>query len=345
MSSRVDRVREALDEPLLVSDPANFTYLTGFESSNAALLVESERVRLFTDFRYAEAARGLDGFELVETRRNLYTSLAELLDGVVGFEAPSLTYARWEQLRDGGLELVPRSGVVERLRAVKDAAELDLIRRAAAITTRAFERIAAEPFLGRTERELAWTLERFLHEEGADALAFEVGLGTGPNGAMPHASPSDRRVAPGDLVVVDAGAKLGGYCSDCTRTFAAGELEDELRLIYDVCLEAQREALEAVRTGALGREVDSVARDRIAAAGYGEAFGHGLGHGVGLMIHEGPVLRPESEDVLEPGNAVTVEPGVYLAGRGGVRIEDLAIVTDGEPEVLTGFTKELVTVA
>jgi Xaa-Pro aminopeptidase len=344
VSARVDRVREAVEEPFLVTDPANFTYLTGFESSNAALLVERERVRLFTDFRYAEAARSLNGFELVETRRNLTANVAELLDGVVGFEAPSLTYDRWEQLRSGGLELVPRSGVVERFRAVKDEEELDLIRRATAVTNRAFARIVEEPFVGRTERELAWALEQFLREEGGEALAFEIGLGAGAHGAVPHAHPTDRLVAPGDLVVVDAGAKLGGYCSDCTRTFAAGELDDELRDVYDVCLEAQREAVEAVRNGAAGRDVDAVARDRIAAAGYGDAFGHGLGHGVGLMVHEAPTLRPESEDTLEPGNVVSVEPGIYLAGRGGVRIEDLVIVTDGEPEVLTDFTKELVTV-
>jgi Xaa-Pro aminopeptidase len=345
MSTRVDRVREVLEEPFLVSDPANFTYLTGFESSNAALLVERDRARLFTDFRYAEAARALNGFELVETKRNLYTDLADLLDGVVGFESPNLTYARWETLRDAGLELVPRTGIVEKLRAVKDDGELDAIRSAAAVTNRALERLAKDPFVGRTERELAWTLERFLREEGGEALAFDVGLGTGPNGALPHAHPSDRRVAAGDLVVVDAGAKLGGYCSDCTRTFAAGELDEELRRIYDVCLDAQEAAVAAVVSGANGRDVDSVARERIAAAGYGDAFGHGLGHGVGLVVHEAPVLRPESEDVLEPGNVVTVEPGIYLAGRGGVRIEDLVIVTEGAPEILTSFTKELVTVS
>jgi Xaa-Pro aminopeptidase len=346
MKHRTDRLRAALEEPLLVSDPANLFYLSGFESTNAALLVAPDGApRLFTDFRYAATARSLDGFDVVETKRNLYADLAQLLEGRMAFEAANLTYQRWETLRDGGrLELVPRTGVVERLRAVKDDGELDLIRRAAAITTRAYERLAEETFTGRSERELAWTMERLLREEGAEGLAFDIGLGTGPGGGVPHAHPSDRRVEPGHLIVVDAGAKLEGYCSDCTRTFSAGELDDESRRIYDICLDAQQAALAATRAGAHGRAVDAVARERIEAAGYGGQFGHGLGHGLGVLVHEAPVLRPESEDTLEPGNVVTVEPGIYLAGRQGVRIEDLAVVTKGEPEVLTGFTKELVTV-
>ena len=204
---------------------------------------------------------------------------------------------------------------------------------------------AEERFLGRSEKELAWTMERFLREEGADAAAFNVGLGTGPGGAVPHAHPSDRVVEKGHLVVIDAGAKIDGYNSDCTRTFAAGDIGDEARTIYDACLEAQRAALDAARAGKSGQEVDAVARNRIAAAGFGDEFGHGLGHGVGILVHEAPVLRPESADTLEPGNVVTVEPGIYLPGRNGVRIEDLVVVTDGDPEVPTSFTKELVTVS
>ncbi|MFN2627878.1 MAG: M24 family metallopeptidase, partial [Gaiellaceae bacterium] len=171
-----------------------------------------------------------------------------------------------------------------------------------------------------------------------------IGLGSGPNGALPHAHPGERRIEANELVIVDFGATVGGYRSDCTRTFATGDLDDELRRIYDVCLEAQEAALAAVRAEAQGDAVDAVARGRIARAGYGDRFGHGLGHGVGLLVHETPTLRPDSEDVLEAGNVVTVEPGIYLPGRGGVRIEDLVVVTDGEPEVLTGFTKQLVTV-
>ena len=342
--SRIDRLRASLEEALLVSNGPNVRYLTGFESSNAALLVEPERVRLFSDFRYAEAGRAVAGVEFVETRRNLYAGLAEQLSGRIGFEAADLTYARWETLRGGGLELVARSGIVERLRAVKDDRELDAIRRAAELAGRGLDRLVQEPFVGKTEAELAWMLERFIREEGADGHAFEIGLGSGPNGALPHAHPGKRRIEANELVIVDFGATVDGYRSDCTRTFATGDLEEDLRRIYDVCLEAQEAALAAVRAGAHGNDVDAVARDRISEAGYGDQFGHGLGHGVGLLVHEAPTLRPESEDTLEPGNVVTVEPGIYLPGRGGVRIEDLVVVTDGEPEVLTSFTKQLVTV-
>jgi len=344
MSTRLQRLQGRIEDPLLVTTEANVFYLTGFESSNAALLVERDRTRLFTDFRYAESARQVPDVEFAQVKRNVYGALAEMLEGRIGFEAAGITYDRWETLRGGGLELVPTRGVVEALRAVKDERELDAIRRATEITNRAYERISEERFLGRSEKELAWTMERFLREEGADAAAFNVGLGTGPGGAVPHAHPSDRVVEKGHLVVIDAGAKIDGYNSDCTRTFAAGDIGDEARTIYDACLEAQRAALDAARAGKSGQEVDAVARNRIAAAGFGDEFGHGLGHGVGILVHEAPVLRPESADTLEPGNVVTVEPGIYLPGRNGVRIEDLVVVTDGDPEVPTSFTKELVTV-
>jgi Xaa-Pro aminopeptidase len=342
--ARLDRLRAGLGTPLLVTAPANVFYLTGFESTNAALLVEPERVRLFTDFRYLEKAKGVEGVEVVPVERDLTGSLARLLSGTIAFEATDLTYARWSTLRGGGLELEPTSGVVERMRTVKAEEELETIRRAAAITTRALEQLSWEPFVGRSERELAWTLERFVREGGGDGLAFEIGLGSGPNGAQPHADPGDRMVEPGEFVVVDVGAKLDGYCSDCTRTFATGELHDELARIYALCLEAQEAGLAATRSGASGRDVDAVARAVIAAGGYGEQFGHGLGHGVGVVIHEAPVLRPESQDTLARGNVVTVEPGIYVPGLGGVRIEDLVVVSDGEPEVLTHFPKQLTTV-
>jgi Xaa-Pro aminopeptidase len=345
MNDRVARLRESLEEPLLVTDPTNLRYLTGFVSSNAALLVEPERLRLFTDFRYAQGARTLEGIELEQTSRVLYPDLAERLAGRIAFEADALVHARYRLLADAGLELVPRSGLVERLRAVKDESELDAIRRASAITSEAYARLAEEPFVGRTERELTWRMDVLLHDLGAQDLAFPTHVVAGPNAATPHAQGGDRRVEPDEAVIVDAGAVVDGYCSDCTRTFATGRLPVELQDAYDACLEGQQAGLEAVRAGATGRAVDAAARELIEARGYGEAFGHGLGHGVGLLGHEAPALRPESSDTLAAGNVVTVEPGIYLAGRGGIRIEDLVVVTDGGPEILTSFTKELVTVA
>ena len=344
MNGRVDRLRESLEEPLLVSAPANVRYLTGFVSSNAALLVETDRVRLFTDFRYAEAARAVEGVEVELLKRNLYRNLSELLSGRIGFEATALTYASWETLAAGGAELVPRNGLVEALRAVKDESELRAIRAAAGITNRMYERLAEEQFVGRSERELAWRIEVLFHDLGAEGVSFPAVVAAGPNGAKPHADPGDTPIGPGQTVVVDAGCTVDGYCSDCTRTFATGPLPDQLARAYDVCLAAQEAAVPAVRAGERGEDVDAVARRRIDGEGFGEAFGHGLGHGVGLLVHEAPRLAQESTDLLVPGNVVTVEPGIYLSGLGGIRIEDLVVVGDGGPEVFTSFPKELTTV-
>jgi Xaa-Pro aminopeptidase len=343
MNGRVDRVRELIEVPLLVTKPVNVGYLTGLDSSNAGLLVEADRLRLFTDFRYVEKARRL-GLEVVEAPRNLFADLPEHLPRRVEFEAEHLVYSAWAALDAGGIELVPRHELVEGVRAVKEPAELEAISRASAITNECFERLAEQPFVGRTERELAWWNESLMHELGADGPAFDVIVAAGANGASPHASSGDRAIEAGQTVVVDAAAKQGGYCSDCTRTFATGDLPDELARSYEVCLRGQLAGLAAVRAGASGRDVDAVARDVIAGEGLGDLFGHGLGHGVGLELHELPRLRPESEDVLAVGGVVTVEPGIYHPGLGGIRIEDLVVVGEDGPEVLTSFTKELVTV-
>ncbi|MDQ2984401.1 MAG: Xaa-Pro peptidase family protein [Actinomycetota bacterium] len=345
MNPRVERLRERLEEPLLVSSPVNVRYLTGLHSSNAAVLVEPERVRLFSDFRYREAGNSIVGAEFTETKRDTYANLAELLDGRIAFESTHLTYARYETLQAGGLDLVPRQGLVEELRVVKDEEELAAIGRAAAITDEAYERLAVEQFSGRSERDFAWRMNELMHELGADAPAFEVIVAAGANGARPHADPGDRTIEQGDAVVVDAGAMKDGYCSDCTRTFAVGPLGEALQHAYDVCFEAQLAGLQAARVGQSGVEVDAVARKIIDDAGFGENFGHGLGHGVGLDVHEAPRLAQSSSDTLAPGNVVTIEPGIYLEGIGGIRIEDLVVVTEDGPDVLSSYTKELVEVA
>jgi Xaa-Pro aminopeptidase len=344
MNERIEKLRTSLDEPLLVTSPTNVRYLTGFVSSNASVLVEPERVRLFSDFRYAQAGRMVPDVEFVETPRETVQHLAEALSGRLGFESTHLTYRNYELLRDGGIELVPRVGLVEALRAVKDERELDLIRRAASITDEAYERLARERFVGRTERELAWRMNQLFHELGADEPAFETIVAAGANGARPHTDPGEQVIEAGTTVVIDAGAAFGGYCSDCTRTFATGELPGDLRRAYDVCLEAQLQGLSAARAGVDGKAADAAARDVIAEAGLGEKFGHGLGHGVGIDVHEAPRLAGTSHDTLVANNVVTIEPGIYLEGTGGIRIEDLVVVTDGEPEVLTSFPKELTVV-
>jgi Xaa-Pro aminopeptidase len=279
-----------------------------------------------------------------ETKRYLYSDLPKRLPKRVGFEADALTYANYEFLSGGGIELVPRRGLVESLRVVKEPEELEAIRRATEVTNRAYERLVEEPFAGRTEKELAWRMEQLFHDLGGDGLAFPVDAAAGPTAASPHAVPGDRVVQEGELVLIDAGAMLSGYCSDCTRTFAVGEVSDSLQGAYEIVREAQQAGVDAVRAGVSGREADAAARAVITDAGYGENFGHGLGHGLGLLVHEAPVLRPESEDVLAAGNVVTVEPGIYLSGVTGIRIEDLVVVTEDGCEVLTSFSRELITV-
>jgi Xaa-Pro aminopeptidase len=344
VSRRIERLRATLEEPLLVSSGTNVRYLTGFSSSNTALLVGDDRAQLFSDFRYATAARAVPGVEFVEVPRSLFKGLAERLDGRIALEADAMTYTNYELLRDAGLDLVPRRGLVERLRAVKDDGELAKMREATRISDTVYAALAEERFVGRTERELAWRMEQLFHEHGADGLAFELIVGSGPTGAKPHGRPTEQVVEANTLVVVDAGCVVDGYNSDCTRTFATGDLPDDLAEIYDVCLRAQRAGLGQMRAGTTGADADAAARELIEDAGYGECFGHGLGHGVGLLVHEAPTARPESEDVLEPGNVLSCEPGIYLPDRAGVRIEDLVVITDGEPEILTTYTKELVTV-
>ncbi|HXF97535.1 MAG TPA: Xaa-Pro peptidase family protein [Gaiellaceae bacterium] len=352
--SRVQRLAALLEDPLLVAGlpslegaQANVRYLTGLASSNAAVVVEPDgRATLYTDFRYLARARALPGVEAVEAPRTLVPALAAALAGRrIGFEEHNLPYAAYRTLVEAGVDAVPTSGLVESLRAVKDAAEEAAIRRAAALSDEVFAALAEERFSGRTERELAWWVERRFREGGAERVAFDVVVAAGETAATPHALPGERTIGRGELVVVDAGGVVDGYCSDCTRTFAVGAVSTRLRDLHALCLRAQLAGLEAVGPGVPGRDADAASRAPVEEAGLGAAYGHGLGHGVGLQVHEAPVLRPESTDVLEPGNVVTVEPGIYLEGEAGVRIEDLVLVTAEGAERLTRVTKELVDVA
>jgi Xaa-Pro aminopeptidase len=351
--TRIERLAPLLEEPLLVAGlpyvlggQANVRYLTGLQSTNSAVLVEPDgSATLFTDFRYAQRAREVPGVELVETPRGMLAAIGERLAGRrIGFEEEHLPYAGYRTLADAGVELTPSKGNVESLRAVKDADEIAKMRQAGTLSDEIFSALSRERFSGRSERELAWWIERSFREAGAEGVSFEAVVAAGLNGASPHAVPGDEPIRPGVLVTVDAGCVVDGYCSDCTRTFAVGEVSERLKEVYALCLEAQLAGLAAVGPGVRGRDADAASRVPIEAADLGWAYGHGMGHGVGLQVHEAPTLRPESEDVLAPGNVVSVEPGIYLPGEGGVRIEDLVLVTEGGCERLTQFTKELVTV-
>ena len=351
--TRVERLAALLEEPLLVAGPpyaqsgqANVRYLTGLDSSNAALLVEPDAsATLFTDFRYAARGRAAPGVDFVETQRNLLVDVAKHVAGRrIAFEETNLPAVGLRLLQEAGVEAVATAGLVESIRAVKDDAELESMRRAGALSDEVFGALSQERFTGRTERELAWWMERSFRDAGAGGLSFPVVVAAGETGTTPHAVPGDEPISAGVLVIVDAGCTVDGYCSDCTRTFAVGEISDRLQEIYTLCLEAQLAGLAAVGPGVSGRDADAASRVAIAEVGLGDAYGHGLGHGVGIQIHEAPTLRPESTDVLEQGNVVSVEPGIYLPGVGGVRIEDLVTVTGDGAERLTQFTKELITV-
>ena len=353
--TRLQRLASLLDEPLLVAGPpyvlggqANVRYLSGLQSSNSAVLVEPDgSATLYTDFRYANRARSLDGVEVTEVARGLIPAVGALLSGRrIQFEEQHLPHAVYRALVEAGVDAVPSAGLVEGLRAVKDTEEIAIMRRASALSDEVFAALANERFSGHSEKELAWWIERNFRERGAEGVSFEAVVAAGATAETPHAMPGDDPIEPGVLVTIDAGCVVDGYCSDCTRTFAVGDVSERLQELHALCLEAQLAGLAAVAPGVHGRDADAASRTLIEAAGLGHAYGHGMGHGVGLQIHEAPTLRPESEDVLAVGNVVSVEPGIYLPEEGcGVRIEDLVVVREDGAERFTQFTKELLTVA
>jgi Xaa-Pro aminopeptidase len=345
---------------LLVESLVNLRYLTGFTGSHGLALIAGEGPpgrghRFLSDFRYAtQSAEQLPAdFEREIVAGELIDAAASLLDGEtgrLGFEDASLTVARHRRLGEAlpdGWELVPCSGLVERLRAVKDAGELARIRAASELADEALRRILEGGVVGRTEREVAIELELRMRRLGAEAASFPSIVVAGAHGALPHAAPRDVEIPRDVLLTIDWGAFHDGYCSDCTRTYATGEgISEEAREIYGLVLGAQEQGLAAVKAGPSGREIDAVAREVIERAGQGEHFGHGLGHGVGMEIHEAPRLsRISGEEPLLAGNVVTVEPGVYIPGRLGVRIEDLVAVAEHGHEVLTSLPKSLTVLA
>jgi Xaa-Pro aminopeptidase len=349
--SRADRVAEALEvDALLITDLVNLRYVTGFTGSNGMAVVGRDLRRFITDFRYVEqAAAEVDGFDREQAPPVFDRALADgWPDGPLrlGFDDQDVSVRRHARLREllpERVELVPAGGVVEGLRAVKDAGEIARIAAAAELADEVYGLLREQGLAGRTEREVAFALETEMRRRGAEP-SFSSIVASAERGALPHAEPADVPIPRGTLVTLDIGARLDGYCSDCTRTWATGEPPDELAEVYALVQRAQAEALAAVRPGPEGREVDAVARGIIEAAGHGEHFGHGLGHGVGLEVHEGPRLARTAEARLVPGNVVTVEPGVYLPGRGGVRIEDLVVVTEDGHRVLSGTSKDLIRV-
>lgn len=333
-------------DAILVGQPENRRYLSGFTGSSGLLLISDEHTLLLTDFRYLEhASEEAPLFTIVQVHRNMADLVVQTLNetGVrrVGFESQHVTYETYRRWKEGAdqVELVPAKGLVEKLRMVKDEGELATIREAVRVADAAMSHILDIITPGMTEREVAWELESHMRTHGADKVSFDFIVASGPNGAMPHAVTTDRKIEASDPVVVDIGAKVDGYCSDMTRTFCIADGDEKFLEVYGIVTEAQEMAEQGLHAGAGGVEVDGLARDFIHAKGHGEHFGHGLGHGVGLAIHEGPTLSKLSQDTLEPGMVVTVEPGIYLPGWGGIRIEDLVVVREKSAEILTGSQK------
>jgi Xaa-Pro aminopeptidase len=332
-------------DQLFVSDLTNVRYLTGFTGTNGACLVGGDELIFFTDFRYTERAAHEVGpeWERPGAERELIPQIVGRMSGRVGFEDAHLSVrqlARLEAATEAGVELIPAGDLVEQLRAVKEPGELERIAAAAGLADEVYRWALERGLAGRAERDVAHACEARLRELGAQP-SFPPIVAAGANGALPHAEPGDREIGAGELVVFDMGALLDGYCSDCTRTYATGEVSDDAREVYELVLRAQMAALEEIRAGVAGKEADAVPREMIAEAGHGDHFGHGTGHGVGLEVHEGPRLGTTSEDHLAENNVVTVEPGVYMPGRFGVRIEDLVVVTADGHRNLSALPKEL----
>lgn len=335
--------KENLDG-LLVTLPANRRYLSGFlpddgqwgESSGALLITQGDAL-IFTDFRYQLSAQEQAAcFTTRIYRRGMAAELAPLVSELrlkrLGFEAEALLVDQKMRLEEAlkGVELVPTRGLALGLRRLKDPAEMKAMRQALAIMEQALKQVLALDIVGRSERELALMLNRLVEDMGADGPAFPPIVASGPNGAEPHAEPGPRIIERGEPVIFDVGAKFQGYASDMTRTVVAGGLEaadERFRQIYAIVRQAQLAALAGIRPGMTGVEADQIARQIIAASGHGQRFGHSLGHGVGLNTHESPSLSPGSKDILEPGMVFTIEPGIYLPGWGGVRLEQMALMT------------------
>ena len=354
LKSRLQKLCQSLVEKeieaIFISQPENRYYLSGFDGSAGFLLINEKNSILATDFRYLEQAkRQAPDFEIVPISGDIEGWFPRLVSDLelkkFGFEAGHISFATYRQLSDilnkvgSQLKLVPTDGLVESLRAIKETEEIEFITKAVEIADAAFDYIEDMIHIGMSEQEVAWETERFMRERGSQTVPFDIIIATGENSALPHARPSQRTISSGEPVVIDMGARVGGYCSDLSRTICLGDTDDTFNKVYDVVLGAQLAALAMIEEGMKGEEADGLARTIIGEAGYGEAFGHGLGHGVELAPHEQPRLGPKSSELLASGMVFTIEPGIYLTGWGGVRIEDLVVMEGDKARVISKARK------
>ena len=337
-------------DALLLCQQDNYCYVSGFTGSSGWLLISDRDAILATDFRYVEQAKQEVGnFQINPIRGGLPDWLPDLACSLgwhnLGFEANHISFATHNRLHEAlrarnlDLELVPTVDVVERLRCIKEPDELECIAQAAKLVDAAFEQARALVRPGMTETELAWEIEAFIRQSGSQGVPFDVMVASGPNSALPHAKPSGRAIGQNEPVVIDMGARINGYCSDCSRTLCLGQPTRTLSEVYNIVLEAQLGAIHQITKSMTAAEADQLARDAIKQAGYGDAFGHGLGHGVGLAVHEAPRVTPNSSDSLADGMVFTIEPGIYIPGFGGCRIEDTVVLEEGKVRPLTQSEK------
>ncbi len=347
---RLTKLRDVLSQQpidaILISQPENRRYLSGFAGSAGVLIVSAQRAMLATDSRYWEqVSRQAPGWELAKIMGEFGTFLPPVLADVgvgrLGFESQHVTVDQLQTWTEAvpGVEWVPLKDTVETMRMIKDEGEIAALRRSVALTDAAFAHLLEVIRPGMTELEAAWEIESHMRTHGADKVGFDLIVGAGANGALPHAHPGDHVIQAGEPIVVDIGSQVDGYVSDMTRTFCLGEPSSRYLEIWDIVLKAQQAAEASIRAGITGVEADALARRVIEAAGHGEHFGHGLGHGVGLVVHEKPGAGRLSKDTLAAGMSLTVEPGIYLPGEFGVRLEDLAIIREDGLEILTAAPK------
>ena len=351
LTTFVAKLPEREVDAILISGAENRRYLSGFSGSAGYLFITDEWAHLATDFRYTEQATAQAAHFNVEQVRVgwdwLLTQIKESGAKRVGFESQAMTVSTYNSLTKAieedsglsGIELVPFGDLTDDQRSFKDSDEIVLLQKAIDASDIAMERVCPTISEGMTEREVAWRMEMAMRDAGADSISFDTIVAAGPNGAMAHHMPTDTVIKRGDPIVIDMGAKVGGYCSDITRTVFVGEPDEMFHKIYNIVLDAQLTAIRDVRTGMNGEEADKLARDVIAEAGYGDNFGHSLGHGVGLAVHEIPRVSPRSSDPLDVNSVFTVEPGIYLSGWGGVRIEDIVILGDNGATPLSKASK------
>jgi Xaa-Pro aminopeptidase len=344
-----NRFKELSVDGLLITSEFNRRYMTGFTGTAGVAVISEEKAVFITDFRYTEqAAKQIEGYEIVKHSGPIIEEVANIVSKLgikkLGFEQDHLTYQTYSSYKQvlSQTEFIPVSGAVEKLRLIKSPAEIKILKEAALIADAAYKHILSYVKPGLKEIEVANELEFFMRKNGAVSSSFDIIVASGYRSALPHGVASDKKIEKGDFVTLDFGAYYKGYCSDITRTFAVGQPSEELQKIYSIVLEAQLRGMNGIKPGMTGKEADALTRDYITEQGYGEYFGHSTGHGLGMEVHESPALSSRSNTILEPGMVVTVEPGIYVAGLGGVRIEDDIVITDTGNEALTHSPKDLI---